>query len=624
MADADMPQTRHEQMRFHPELLESMQRTFGSEALRRLAGPGLGSGWELDAICPVDWKTRVSTYLKAWAMSLDPDALLEIAQLLALAGYNSEGRQAAAIVAAWFPGYAPRYFAGSNDPKLVAGITERAREILVDISKPRLRLHGLNVEDTILAIWKLLFSPPLQSHFGSERSLEWTRELITNFAAGNQTAFCSQYHSFIPEVQAAMSRFPVHSISNPPWSMVSLDMRVGLIPWVTPAFERGLEILLRNGSALEKHFGNVLPLAFFLRGGPGDSRETAFRICAPTNAVRASAEHWLMRAYVNRREEGPHASLSDEAGRTYSRHDYSDGEGTRKELFFETTDSSGREEEDFQEFLHTILEMTPSKDPFSTDERTSSNAYEVQAQQISPEFFQCWKAAGIHLNKQVDMGIQSWLRAHPYPPVLEHLSFRLGNQLFFIRVEDVDGKVQGPGTVSELVAIAKIANGHACILPMRRNLGEGWAASRQGWGLLDAITKNQINPAALVTDERVEMTQWELHDMAVQVVRDYLKKEGFQMMSWNGNPDVDPSIWFIGELKSPEWVVVRSTKFPANRAERPRNWETIAKNCAKLSTTGHFASVALVSIAQAFVSSDEEPVPLWRGHGMHVCFTGLE
>jgi hypothetical protein len=28
----------------------------------------------------------------------------------------------------------------------------------------------------------------------------------------------------------------------------------------------------------------------------------------------------------------------------------------------------------------------------------------------------------------------------------EHLSFRLGNQLFFVRIEDVDGKTQGPGT----------------------------------------------------------------------------------------------------------------------------------------------------------------------------------
>ena len=64
--------------------------------------------------------------------------------------------------------------------------------------------------------------------------------------------------------------------------------------------------------------------------------------------------------------------------------------------------------------------------------------YEIEMQEMSEAFLPCWKAAGIHLSKQVDGGIQSWLRAHPYPPFLEHLSFRLGNQLFFVRVEDVD------------------------------------------------------------------------------------------------------------------------------------------------------------------------------------------
>ncbi len=112
--------------------------------------------------------------------------------------------------------------------------------------------------------------------------------------------------------------------------------------------------------------------------------------------------------------------------------------------------------------------------------------------------------------------------------------------------------------------------------------------------------------------------------MAVQVVRDYLEKQGFELKSWQGNPEVDPSIWFVGKTKRPEWVVVRSAKFPSNNAARPSNWQAIAAGCAKLSTTGHFASVAVVSVDHPFESGDEAPVPLWRGHGMHVRFTGLE
>jgi hypothetical protein len=133
--------------------------------------------------------------------------------------------------------------------------------------------------------------------------------------------------------------------------MVSLDMRVGLIPWVTPIFDQGLAILLSEGSALEKHFGNILPFAFFLQGGPGDSEETAFRICAPTQAVRAAAEHWLMRGYLWRREEGMHATVEDDTGRMFSIHRYTDQDGAEKTVFFETTDSFCHEEEDFQQFL---------------------------------------------------------------------------------------------------------------------------------------------------------------------------------------------------------------------------------------------------------------------------------
>lgn len=79
-------------------------------------------------------------------------------------------------------------------------------------------------------------------------------------------------------------------------------------------------------------------------------------------------------------------------------------------------------------------------------------------QEMSESYFLCWKAAGIHLSKQVDGGSRSWLRARPYRPFLEHLSFRLGNQLFFVRVEDVDRTVEGPGSLRGLAAAAGAVN----------------------------------------------------------------------------------------------------------------------------------------------------------------------
>jgi hypothetical protein len=251
--------------------------------------------------------------------------------------------------------------------------------------------------------------------------------------------------------------------------------------------------------------------------------------------------------------------------------------------------------------------------------------HNIEMNEMSPEFLKIWQAAGMHLNSQVDGGIQSWLRAHPYPPVLEHLSFRLGNQLFFIQVEDADQKVEGPGSRRGLVSVASGCHGHACVMPMKRKFfGGSWVPVEPGWGLLNAETGKPINPVDMINDEKIEMTPWELQDMAVQVVRDHLEEQGFHLMSWQGNPEVDPAIWFVGKSKGPEWVVVRVCKYPDNQAARPANWQSIAAGCERMSRVGHFASVAVASMEQPFASDDEDPVPLWRGHGMHVRFTGLE
>jgi hypothetical protein len=251
--------------------------------------------------------------------------------------------------------------------------------------------------------------------------------------------------------------------------------------------------------------------------------------------------------------------------------------------------------------------------------------HNIEMQEMKPDFLACWQAAGMHLNAQVDGGIQSWLRAHPYPPVLEHLSFRLGNQLFFVRIEDVAGKVDGPGSRQGLLSIAKGCEGHACLMPMKKKFfGEAWEPAEPGWGLIDAATGELVDPFELVTDEKIELSHWELHDFAVQVVRNHLEKDGYQLMSWQGNPDVDPAIWFIGDSKGPEWVVVRTARFPETQADRPSNWQTIRDNCSRLSPVGHFASVVFASQQDSFDAPDNKSAAIYRGYGTSVKYEGLE
>lgn len=245
--------------------------------------------------------------------------------------------------------------------------------------------------------------------------------------------------------------------------------------------------------------------------------------------------------------------------------------------------------------------------------------HDINMNEPSEEFAKCWRSAGYHLQTQAGGRINSWLKANLTPPFLEHLSFRLGNQLFFIQIEDVDKQLDLPGSLEGLYYIADGCKSHACLLPMKK-IGEEWRPMLPGWGLQDARTKALINPVELITDEQIEITDWELHDFAVQTVRDQLKNEGRQIMSSQGNPAVDPSIWFVGQ-NGPEWVVVRAVRYPNNRATRPSNMSDIANGCKNLSSTGYFASVA---IANEAAMKDSSATKIFRGFGAIVSYQGLE
>jgi hypothetical protein len=251
--------------------------------------------------------------------------------------------------------------------------------------------------------------------------------------------------------------------------------------------------------------------------------------------------------------------------------------------------------------------------------------HDIHMAELTDDFRCCWSAAGQHIQNQAQGSLQSWLRAHLNPPFLEHLSFRLGNQLFYIQLEDVEGQLETPGNLSGLLAIADGCAGHACVMPMQRH-GAEWTPTEPGWGLLDARTLKPVNPPALISDAKIIMTDWELQDFAVQVVRAQLEKDVRKLMSWNGDPRVNPSIWFVGD-SGPEWVVVRAVRYPERNAQLPQNLDEVQTHFNKLGYPGHFASVAVANASDPFeplATSRRKPLPLYRGHELYVCYEGLQ
>lgn len=108
--------------------------------------------------------------------------------------------------------------------------------------------------------------------------------------------------------------------------------------------------------------------------------------------------------------------------------------------------------------------------------------HDIPMSEVTPEFARCWQAAGMHIEDAADGQLNAWLRAHLNPPFLEHLSFRLGNQLFFLRVEDEEDQIEGPGSLQGLLSVADGCKGHAVFPPFRAVLkSRSYAAMANFW-----------------------------------------------------------------------------------------------------------------------------------------------
>lgn len=241
---------------------------------------------------------------------------------------------------------------------------------------------------------------------------------------------------------------------------------------------------------------------------------------------------------------------------------------------------------------------------------------------VTNDFRQCWQAAGFHLHSQIENGL-TWMRASLDEPFMEHLSFRLGNQLFFIRLEDVNGEFQFPGTEADLIKIAEGCKGHACVMPMKFAFGN-WIPAEKGWGLLSLKDRQPVNPPDLVTDEKIELTDWELHDFAVQVIRQNLLHEGEHVAGWNSNPELQPSIWISTE-EYPQWVVVKAVRWP-EEAKIPDNIKDIERAYASKDARGNFAYVTFANQDQNIkepLKEGEKPLPIYRGDKVYLNYSGL-
>ena len=251
-------------------------------------------------------------------------------------------------------------------------------------------------------------------------------------------------------------------------------------------------------------------------------------------------------------------------------------------------------------------------------------------QEDPPEHFaEAWYAARNHIERLLNLNTAptsasegnpegGWLRSNLNKPLSDHLSFRLGNQIFMVYVDPyIEGQSTYPCSGNRrhlFLETIDAANAFGCILRMDRS-GEAFAPFFPDLGMIDISTNKPIDPLEKVTNELIEMTDWELLDFGIQIVRNHLTQEGKRITEWQSNLGVDPNIWFE-DSDGWHWIVVRTARYPELHAPIPPNIAALKELLSAKSDSGFFASVAIAGSGRKLFRKKKRF--LYRGRGLRV------
>jgi hypothetical protein len=185
--------------------------------------------------------------------------------------------------------------------------------------------------------------------------------------------------------------------------------------------------------------------------------------------------------------------------------------------------------------------------------------YLLSETKFSPDFINAWNAAGTHLTRKGD-GATRFIRTELAPPMIEHHSFIVGNQLFFVYLNAAEY-----ADTTDHKAFLKTcddANAVACFLPMKAT-PDGWVPTQPGWGLVDT-NGGPVDPVDRISSEQIPMSLWEAHALAVSAIKDHLEQSGLEITSTQPNPHITPSIHFTDpdEPGSTAALIVTTSTYP--------------------------------------------------------------
>ncbi len=275
---------------------------------------------------------------------------------------------------------------------------------------------------------------------------------------------------------------------------------------------------------------------------------------------------------------------------------------------------------------HNRKMFETSEDETSEEpEHIETLMYDIDRPEPSQFFIDTMKLVGNWIQQRMNQieGTR-WIKGYLTYPAFEHLSFSYKNQIFCVVIDIIDESTKKSclpeKTKNLLIQESEKNNLIPCLYKVLVDNPKNptYNTLRQysdGWNLYDARTNEPIIPERLGTDDLVEMSEWELNDFAIQVVRDYITDNlKLKILSYQNIVGVDPQLWFMDDNQKKHFVIVRYTMYPNKDAKMPNNITSIQNMCKDYD--GFFASVV-------FCSKEKNPSILYRGQESLISFEGL-
>ena len=211
-----------------------------------------------------------------------------------------------------------------------------------------------------------------------------------------------------------------------------------------------------------------------------------------------------------------------------------------------------------------------------------------------------------------------WIKSEMTRPFFDHFNFRYENQVFSILIDIVDfnnNSLIPPEFIKRQLGESKKNNLIPCTFRVKvADMSEPiYETVEDGWNLIHTETKNEIIPEELISDKKVLMSEWELHNFALMQMRYIMKQSNIEIMSFQDIIGVDPQLWYRDENGNQCWVVIRHYT-DEKKIEKPKDLTEITRRCFKFS--GYFAGFVF--------SSNTGGKKIYRGDSIGVRFLGLE